>query len=219
MKFFVAICTAILAGVLSGCQGVQSASIDVNPVTMTVGGSLVFKNGKWVREVRSANVCDDTREIQEVRGVRSVTGALISVRGQARAITANAKAVRAEERETFRALQEIHETEVRKLDTVIHAKSQSTGGKIRRAFSCTPSELPDVGSPTVIVPADIPGTPSQTVPPVTQPSTPSGDDLPPSGILKAQAASIESRVKILEDKVSRVDVNVLKLLEKLEEKK
>ncbi len=252
MKFASAILFAFVLSIV-GCTGVQSASVTVNPLTMTIGGELVFKDGKWQRvpravrdvdpcgNVRAVSPCDAAREVRaetvEIHGLRGLVGPIVSQRGLERAAHVNAKAVREEEKETYRALKEIHDAEMRRIDAVIHATSRSTGGIIRRAFTCAPSTLPTIEATPVPVIDATPIVPSApqigdviVTPPTVIPA-PTGtiDDLPPSGIMKNQSglplsgimgatedrlAKLEKSQKADHEIIVRMDANLTKLMEK-----
>lgn len=219
----------------AGCTGVQSASLDVNPVNMTIGGTLVFKDGRWMRALPPsdravANPCQPARaierdlcaapvanksikaEVVELRGLRSVTGPLVSSRGIARAVTRSVKVAREEEKETYRAMQEIHYAEIKRMDTIIHASSQSPGGRIRRAFTGTPCTLPALPEPSTPVTVVNPMVPTPAAPQagdiiVTPPAAGSTADsgfIPPPAP-KAIDDKLEKRLQTIEKKLGQID--------------
>lgn len=225
----------LLALTMAGCTGVQSASLDVNPLNMTIGGTLVFKDGRWMRSLPPADravadPCQPARaierdpcaapmdksikaEVVELRGLRSITGPLVSSRGIARAVTRSVKVAREEEKETYRAMQEIHYAEIKRMDTIIHASSQSTGGRIRRAFTGTPCALPALPEPSTPVTVDNPVVPTPTAPQAgdiivtpTPPTTSTADSgfIPPPAP-KAIDDKLEKRLQTIEKKLGQID--------------
>ncbi len=243
-KIFVTLgCIACVLS-LNGCTGVQSASLDVNPVTMSVGGTLVFKNGRWQRVMpasRDIDPCGNARAVtravdpcapapravvierdpcgsartvyaNEVRaeivdlgsgGVRGLVATRsVSSRSIAREVTARAKAVQEEERDAYRALKAQHKAEDRRLDTIVHASSQTLGGRIRRAFTGTPCTLPIPAPPAEIIDTTTTVQPPVTIvtptPPVTPDDGSNSGFIPPPTAKSPDMTKLEARLTTLE---------------------
>ncbi len=59
-----------LAVLLSGCSNpIQSGNVSVNPLSGTIDGSLVFKDGRWVRVVRAPRDVDPCGNVRAVAPV------------------------------------------------------------------------------------------------------------------------------------------------------
>ncbi len=56
-----------LAVLLSGCSNpIQSGNVSVNPLSGTIDGSLVFKDGRWIRTPRDVDPCGNVRAVAPV---------------------------------------------------------------------------------------------------------------------------------------------------------
>jgi len=234
---------------------VASADVQYNPSTGVWTGEVIFKDGRLQKvyapmETRAvAEICNDTpatkaidsctktveREIIDYKalvntggGLRSISGPIpISERSIARNVARAAKQSKEEEKEAYRNAKEIHREEMRRLDTIIHASSQTTLGHMRRAVVGTPCALPlntSTSTSTSTAPIVDSVANVQTNPPVTLPG-PDPNTLPESGTMKG-ISNLEARVTALEnnqksdhDVLQAMRSDIAKILDRLPEKK
>lgn len=202
---------------ISGCNGVQSAAVSVNPVTMTVDADMVFKNGRLQRIPRS--VCGDTRAISpcgETRsivaptirsmidtggGVRGLTSGAVSVRAIARAANKSAREIREEEKDAYETLKEIHKEEKARLTNIANATNPGIFGHVRRAFTCVPPITLPV-TPVAPVAEVVTETPPIVV--TTPLPDPNGEILGSGSI---PPPSADKSIKTLESRVAKLEEN------------
>lgn len=204
-----AVATGVVGAVV---DHIDHVSVDVDPATGHVTGSLVFKDGRWVvqpPENRSVERCVDAAPARSVSAPAIDYRALvgyghetrgISTRAISRGVSRAANDLREEEEERHRA-------EKSRLNTIIRATSQTTWGRFRRAMVGSACSLPlaqdsvPLASPAAVATFPIPE-PAGQASPVAPP-----DALPESGTMKG-LSNLEARVSALEAAQKTVDVKL-----------
>lgn len=120
--------------------------------------SRAVSSGGAVTYVQRGTVSDSSfRAVingESSKGLRSLSGGpLVSQKSLARQMARNAKEIREEEKETYRALKEVHEAEIKRLDKIKHAYDPSMKGQVRRFFGGGDA-TPDKEKSVIIVPAN-----------------------------------------------------------------
>ncbi len=203
-----------LAVLLSGCSNpIQSGNVSVNPLSGTIDGSLVFKDGRWVKVIRAPRDVDPCGNVRAVAPVVEFSAFVRPV--QVKQVVARGR-VECKTQKLRESNVYVYDTCGRKSRAVVGVQPASLW--YRFTHPCAHYDAVPVEQAPVEVAPSGPQV-GDVITTTTTPATPADNtDIPESGVIGKSIQQHERRVSDLERSVSELNAKADLILSKLGKK-